>query len=209
MRTTFGLLDPFRQGPLRDAPVRARPSLARDAFRRIWTPRCHVVPFVTSCPRIGLALHRNDAARDLRTLSPSPRHRTRQRCGDFLPASAVRAARLAAPLHARREMRPTDFCLSSLFYEHLRHVGSRLVTGLAPHPRAGNPVFHDTAIRFGGSVDFLCARGVLFPRRIDATEPLTSLSRLRRRPAALSHAPARCRSSLDRLFHDPRDGIAA
>jgi hypothetical protein len=109
-----GFASPVQPGPPSDGPVRVRHSMTQDAFSRVATPWCHVVPFVTSCPRIGLALHLNDFARDLRTSSPSPRHRTRQRCDDILPASAARPARLAAPRCGRRAMRPTDFCFSSL-----------------------------------------------------------------------------------------------
>lgn len=67
---------------------------------------------------------------------------------------------------------------------------------------------HDTEIRFGGSSDFFCAGGVLFPkRRIAATEPLTPLSRIRI-ASVLSHSLTNDRLRRDRLFRTPRDGIA-
>jgi hypothetical protein len=75
-------------------------------------------------------------------------------------------------------------------------------------PRTGNTVFHDTAIRFGGSVDFFCAGGVLFPtanRRDRASYiPVASPELWRRfRTRQL------CRGSLDRTPRNPREGIAA
>lgn len=129
-----GFASPVQPGPPRDAPVKVRHSMTQDVFRRVWTPRCHVVPFVTRCPRIGLSLYLNDIAWDLRTVSPSARHRTRQRCCGFLPASAARPARLAAPRCARRAMRPTDFCFFSLVLR-------------APSPR-GLPIRHGTRAPF-------------------------------------------------------------
>jgi len=52
-----------------------------------WTSRCLLDPLVTSCPQISFVRrHVNDSARSLRTVSPSPRRRTRQRCCGFLPA---------------------------------------------------------------------------------------------------------------------------
>lgn len=98
------------------------------------------------------------------------------------------ALRLPVALDARC-VRPTSASPHS-YYEHLRLVGSRFVMGLSPHSPAGSSVFHDTAARFGGSVDFFCAGGVLFPaaNRRDRTSDLPVAPPSP--PAALSHAPA-------------------
>jgi len=106
-----------------------------------------------------------------------------------------------------RCVRPTSASPHS-YYEHLRLVGSRLVMGLSPHPRTGNTVFHDTAIRFGGSVDFFCAGGVLFPtanRRDRASDVPVASPELWRR----FRTRQLCRGSLDRTPRNPREGTTA
>jgi len=99
-------------------------------------------------------------------------------CAPFrlLPAAArvsdaATSFRLAPP--ARLALRLPDAfdarCVRSTsasphsYYEHLRLVSSLVVMGLAPHAPPGWSVFHDIRPRFGGSVDFFCAGGVLFP----------------------------------------------
>lgn len=112
-RTRF--VSPIQPGPRSAAPVRTRRSFGpRRLPSCLTTPRCPLDPFVSSCPRIGLSLHLIDVAWGLRTTSPSSHHRTRQRCHGFFPASAVHVVCLATPQRARRKMRPTDFCFSTL-----------------------------------------------------------------------------------------------
>jgi hypothetical protein len=172
-----GFASPVQPGPFPDGPVRARRSMTQDAFRRIWTPRCHVVPFVPSCPRIGLSPNLIDSAWGLRTLSPSTRRGTRQRCCDILPASAARPACLAAPRCVRREMRPIDFCFSSLV---LRAPSPRGLPGghwaFGPALLWGGRCFTTSGHASAGPSTFSAPGAFSSPRRIDATEPLTSLS---------------------------------
>jgi hypothetical protein len=106
------------------------------------------------------------SARSLRTDSPYPRRRSRQRnvavsfrlgCREWLVLRLPTIDNTGC-------VRPTSASLHT-HYEHLRLVGSRFVPGACgPSPRRGIRWFTTPGFRFGGSSDFVCTEGRFLPQ---------------------------------------------